>query len=758
MALTQAQKNIIISVSTEPEKILQEFINKPYLLKSFKDKFFQDGSGLMYKILYQFLLTEKSIYFELFQYINENSNLSIFDQKGHKSNALYSVMEIKTSLPNFSLNLLKILLNNKQPITNSAYLIEKHIVDLYVNNYKTDAITLLEKYNNDISHFQNLFHQVLLNDDVDFFKQLLKNDNFKNKMTTLNYFDRTISNKFFGNALYFTLKNKKNNLSTYFIDNNLFKVTNDSSSNFYNRQVTSANIFNNVSATDVLFEKIITQFNTKDLISHLLSKNNSSDLYNNYTFLTKFLNEKYSPFLKDKILYLLNNFVTDSYYDKNQIFKSIFESKISYEDKLFLLQNGMDKNVSERYSGVSTFNSFIFSIQQNTNISKETFNSFISEFKNRNLISEDSIYKDSYFLNMDYFKLINQNSELKCNNPLNFVSQVFKDSKVITKYLEKEKTNIHDEIGYIWLQLSKLDYPTTTSQSAITNPIQLLLHYNLDYYVDFFNENNLKKIINNESFNISNLNKNENSKYFFKFLEKIHESLNFINYPNKFYKLLSFNPPDYLLDKIINHHKLSLENLSKDTTFWDSIYSQRIFDYILNKKIKNTNPMTIYSLCLNSDTTPLELYLQNNCDINFKDDKGNILHSLCSYDGIFRKDAILLILEHHPNLATEINKQGKYPISYLIVDFNKVCKSYLNNQTASNRFKDSVNNYYKVITELLNCGLDSDNKKAFKTIENQLLKYEEINKIFPELLPMLRSGNLTKKLEVKNIKSKNLKI
>ena len=93
----------------------------------------------------------------------------------------------------------------------------------------------------------------------------------------------------------------------------------------------------------------------------------------------------------------------------------------------------------------------------------------------------------------------------------------------------------------------------------------------------------------------------------------------------------------------------------------------------------------------------------------------------------------------------------------LITDFNKLCKNYIENSN-SNANKQNLEKYYKVIKTMFQCGLHSDNKKAFNILENQLLKYTNITDTFKDLIPTLRAEKLAKKLEIKGIKAKKFKI
>ena len=53
MALTQEQKNTILYISQDPNNTLKDFIKRPLYLTSFKNEFFQDGTGLIDKTLSQ---------------------------------------------------------------------------------------------------------------------------------------------------------------------------------------------------------------------------------------------------------------------------------------------------------------------------------------------------------------------------------------------------------------------------------------------------------------------------------------------------------------------------------------------------------------------------------------------------------------------------------------------------------------------------------------------------------------------------------
>ena len=163
-------------------------------------------------------------------------------------------------------------------------------------------------------------------------------------------------------------------------------------------------------------------------------------------------------------LYLMNNYdysliepflikslkSSSSSYEIANIWKSILQSNISYENKYDLLHNYLDKNISEKYSFTSLFNSFIFDVQKNK-ISQTIFDKIIDEFSTRDLISNDNIFNNQYFTNIDYFHLINKNSELSKLNPLIYVNNVFKSDNNFNNVFKNNK----DNIDYIFYQIAK---------------------------------------------------------------------------------------------------------------------------------------------------------------------------------------------------------------------------------------------------------------------------------------------------------------
>ena len=159
MALTQAQKDIISEISQNPEKILTEFKEFPSIINTFKNEFFQDGTSLLDKVLYQYCLTKKDIFFDLYCFIVDNSNVSPFDFKGHKLSAINHLYQLKESnfFEDFNESFFKIL--NYKKLQNSDfnfYIIEKHILNLYLDKDFYSFQLLFEKYKDDYRSFHKI--------------------------------------------------------------------------------------------------------------------------------------------------------------------------------------------------------------------------------------------------------------------------------------------------------------------------------------------------------------------------------------------------------------------------------------------------------------------------------------------------------------------------------------------------------------------------------------------------------------------------
>jgi hypothetical protein len=757
MALTQEQKNTISEVSQNPIKVLEDFQKKPYYLKSFKNEFFQDGTGLLHKILYQYFLTGNDNFFQLYSYVINNSNLTIFDYKGHKFSAISYIDNLKDSFSDYPNKLFKILettnISNFH-IRHFSYIIEKNIVDLYDINMKEKAFYNISKYKDNLNNYKDILKTIVKKDDIVFLTNLLKIISF-DKFKNIDFNKDLSKNALFKNILYFSLENKSYEIANFLLQS-YPELTSNSNNSLYSVDKKFSPILE-VAKDSPLLDKIILNMDDKTLTQNL----NHFSL-NSEKILTYILNYKYNSFIEEKVIKLLNSNI-DSY-EKTYLLKSIFDSQISYDKKLFLLTSIIDENVKNINSNIdlftsfkvynafkfSIFESFIFSIQKNPVISQTLFDKFIHEFNLRNLISKDQVFNFSYFSNIEYFKLVNNNNLLNKNNPLNFIEGFL---------IPNHPKNFSDDTDYIWYKISKLDFKNLKSNTNSFKALHLLLINNLDKYVNFFNSEKLSYLLG-KNLLLSSYVKNEDSSDFFEIINKLIDSnFSFKKDINNFLKLLSFNPPYELLDKIIEKENIDLKQLSMDSHFWNNINKQKTFDYCIKHNASIDNPNYIFSLVHNYDISPLILFLENKGNVNYESNEGNILHHLCQYKETFKNKQILLLLDFVPHLAIQTNKQNKFPVFYLLSDFNKLCKKSKDNfNILSYQQKENLYQYYNIIKRMFECGLHSDNKKAFNILENQLLKYNDIIELFPDLLPTLRAGKLLKKLENKEIKTKPLKI
>lgn len=737
MALTQEQKKTISEISQHPQTILEDFQKRPYYLKSFKDEFYQDGTSLLDKVLYQYLLTDDTMFLHLYEYIVNHSDIRITDNKGNKPSALSYLYNLKSSFDNFSIKFDDIIeKSNLENFSYHSYLIEKHIVNLYSEGYKNLAIKNIKKFSQSMQPGKSLINVIIKNDDLDFFKDIYL---FQKEQPTNVHFKPYLSTTFSDKSLlYFCVENNAEKIAQYLINIDPDIVSNEKL--IIASAPKSFPPILLIAKNSNIFDKLLSNMTYKQLASNL-----NYSTTNNSKFLCELLNNKYSDFIEKKLIETLNSNIEN--YEKINLLKSVFESNISYDKKFFIFTSGLEDNIKETFSHISIFNSFIFSVQREPMIEQNLFDQFINEFKLRNLISEDYVFNSEFFTNMEYFKIISKNHVFNKINPLDFVDTFLKNNK---------SKSYSDDTDYIWFKIAQLDFKKLNSSSKSFNALHLMLVNNLDKYVNFFNEENLNLLLK-ENFNLGSYRKDSSSKDFFEITDKlVNIGFSFKDDTNNFLKILSFNPPYILLDKIIEKNDINLEYFSQQSQFWTKINNQSTFDYCIAHKASLNNPDHILSLVYNYETLPLELYLKNNGNVNYQSDKGNILHELCQDNNRFSDDEILVLLDFHPELAVQTNKQNKFAVSYLITDFNKLCKKYKDNN--SSKSKQSLAKSYQVIKAMFQCGLYSENKKAFNTLESQLLKYTDILEVFPELLPMLRAEKLAKKLEVKGIKSKTVKI
>lgn len=740
MALTQEQKNTISIISHNPYLVLEDFKKRPSYLNSFNNEFFQDGTGLIYKVLSQYFITENYIFLDMYDYIINNSSLHICQQKGHKSNVLSSLFNLKDSIHNFSQKLYNILKLKTITMDNSTYIVDKLISSLYNDGLKNEALDMIQQYAPFISGYRDLLVSVVKNDDISFFNEILKNDLPKQNFNTIDFHSDFITQSPYKNILYYALEQGCENIAGLLLKKFPELISNEKNSTF-SQNKKFIPILEAIKNSPSFLIDTLSVMN-----DHLLSKNFNHLTSDAEKILTYFFNNNYSLKLESIVINLLNANIES--YEKNNILKSVFESSIPYENKFYILSCGLEETISEKYASIAIFNSFIFSIQSNPSITQNLFDQFINEFKLRDLISEDQVFNSHYFNNMEYFKIIHNNYLFSTINPLNFVESYI---KTINKTLA-----FTDDQDFIWYKISKLNFQSLSSNKNTFNSLHLMLVNNLDHFVNYFPKESLDFLLSH-NLNFSSYQKFKDSHDFYNIINKLVDtSLHFTD-PQPFLKLLSFNPPVNLLNKIIKNDNISISLLSQEKTFWTYINQQETFDYCLMHNAVLSDSQHLFSLVNNYSTIPIELYLQNDGDISYYNDKGNILHNLCQHLGALQFEKILLLLDYQPELAVNTNKQNKFPVSYLINDFNKLCKKY-NENPLNNHNKKALDQYYNVVKTMFQCGLHSDNKKAFNTLESQLLKYTDISIVFPDLIPILRAEKLSKKLNVKGITIKKNKI
>lgn len=802
MALSLKEKKFLELCENQPEEMLKEIINNTHKVNidNFANNYLQYGYGLLH-VLMKGCVDNPNKYLPLLLYVISlpkfdiynrsriNGDESAFDVFIKKSNFFTfkpSVEQIKTLITVLKTSKTKKI---KDLIKISA-VIYKESKDLFFDLYDSVVLPILKDLGqNDVPiELEKLLRNVIENDDIELFEKIISDFKINNSpFNFLNFMSLSPNGRVENekaNILTYAIYYKAKKISNYILDNNiLINISKSTKPNYYYYNYQKRN-----SRHPIVYE-------THPIIQAVA--NEDLELYKKiYNKLTK---EEKNSLIRTNSCFILNGGIgvsTDnflSYLLKNQnpqYLKVIIDDIASYDDIyrflayaftnvtdfkkcnmfLELLQPHLpfkNKDMGQVYSKVFILNSFLLYLRSNINtLSEENMgyaNNCINILKKYNLI----MYNPKVFFNCEYFvnSKINDFSVnhglVKCNEYEDVEKNVFKlylgslemgcaaknsqewrfadfkekDEK-LEKLIEQEKLIVDKLFSAYPSDLCEKDMMVKIYEK---NAKLLLNAINKNGFKDYLKDIDVVLHIKNNQIDLNVLK------------EIIELNFQFFSNENKyFYHLMKENMPLEYLITILTKENKKISELSNDCNFWENINNDEMMQYVKsNGAIFDNIEVTKY-LALGNSTRRFELYLKNGGTTILKDDGSgnNLLHWLIKNKKYRKAD---VVLEYHPSLALEKNKQKKYPIDYILPQLNKSIITKLENEKI----------VYQVLEKMLNVSkIIFDKEKSLKYLEESkknIKKYSSMNN-YNNLEIMLEELILDKKLSKKDGNVKKLKI
>jgi len=789
MAFTQSQKNLLDELTYEPENFLSKIKGNTRLMNSFKEEFYQDGSGV-YHIIFKNALKNKDIYFEIFKEFFYKSNVDLLQFKGRQPSAVnYIIKEMND--------------NNK-----SSKIIDNIFIDYLKNGLVSDisksenewyikyAVDGMFRY---IASNESLLSEAIFfvknqteenKNKIDFMRLLTDKINSENfSIDSLKIFSEAFTKEEIQNAfdkIDFTSVPAKNNPSKLNYVNPLnFNILqkNYTKIRFFhslgiNLDVDNGeyvyNKMNSINAVKEILDKdasinddikdIIKNLNSRkklELLSHVYYKNNFSK--SNHTgvsymlildedFTKEFVHDFFDKSSNaDKVTILIHLLNADKDHKTlsllNEIlekFKPEFLNDLSdYKKIVFKSQNVQSfynsakwmvlKNIDEQ-----NYQDLILDVSKNLNKLD-----FLSEVKKNvmwvslPLLRNKNVVK--FFIEeIGYESQIEHNTSIVKNIPFKLIESI--KTLKIQNLLEKhsviyEKTL--DVLKYIFdnhkeQYLIGSDNLTVLNMVLEMNDDKILSWFNKDF-CKYLKENIGEKTIN---FNIyDSIEKNSDKKEWTNFISNLNDvGFKFIN--GNIVTFISQMEDEKILQKICDDNKDFFVPLLNEGFFW-IFFPDDKKDFVEKNIEKYQVKLSedVLSFLIRSDLKNhfgLKVFLEisgleNQIDI----DGNNLLHL-----AIKKKDYRLtkFLAENYPQLAEQSNRQKKIPIEYLFNFLDKTKKD------------KKIKNAFETV---LMAGV-SKNIKTHEKIASLFDKYEFINNLYPELQTMFnykKMDAITKKKE-----------
>lgn len=794
MAFTQSQKNLLDELTYEPESFLSKIKGNTRLMNSFKEEFYQDGSGV-YHIIFKNALKNKDIYFEIFKEFFYKSNVDLLQFKGRQPSAVnYIIKEMNDNnksskiIDNIFIDYLKNgLVSDISKSENEWYI--KYAVDgmfryiasnesllseaiFFVKNQteenknKIDFMRLLTaKINSENFSIDSLkiFSEAFTKEEIQnaFDKIDFKSIPAKNNPSKLNYV----------NPLNFNIL-QKNYTKIRFFHSLGINLDVDNGEYVYNKM-------NSINAVKEILDKdasinddikdIIKNLNSRkklELLSHVYYKNNFSQYTKNPNsnhagvsymlildedFTKEFVHDFFDKSSNaDKVTILIHLLNADKDHKTlsllNEIlekFKPEFLNDLSDYQKIgFKSQNVQSFYNSEKWMVFKnlddqTFQDLILDVSKNLNkldflseVKKNVMHFSFDLLRNKNVVK--------FFIEeIGYENQIEHNTSTVKNIPFKLIESI--KTLKIQNLLEKnpviyEKTL--DVLKYIFdnhkeQYLIGSDNLTVLKMVLEMNDDKILSWFNKDF-CKYLKENIGEKTIN---FNIyDSIEKNSDKKEWTNFISNLNDvGFKFIN--GNIVTFISQMEDEKILQKICDDNKDFFVPLLNECFFW-RFFPDDKKDFVEKNIEKYQVKLSedVLNFLIRSDLKNhfgLKVFLEiSGLENQIDIDGNNLLHL-----AIKKKDYGLtkFLAENYPHLAEQSNRQKKIPIEYL---FNFLDKTK----------DEKIKNAFETV---LMAGV-SKNIKTHKKIASLFDKYESINNVYPELQTMFnykKMDAITKKKE-----------
>lgn len=806
MALTQAEKNFISLMSSKPKEAFEKIIEKKIDLQNFKNSFYNDGTGLIH-ILVNGYSQDKDTYKPIIEYIMQNSNLCLSDKstRGNVHSGLNFYKESYSAFFNLQyefsekskqhiLNYMELfnLSKNKDP-----YVAKEVLTLLYNQNLNEDFSNFFSQHKailtKNSQNLSSLLKIIINREDIDLLKTMFVNfPDLKQDINSYDFLKKEIREDDYSNILIYALHNNLNKISEFLINNtdiNLDGKISSSNSYFHNHYSTYNNKYPKVhthslwkSARNIdMFKLILSKMNSVDVATCIFADtkafNPSKYSTENKNFYSLILADKNSE-KSEEIFDLLTPYIYE-YKNNNLKFKDEdYLEKMRYENnnskflKVLFQESSLDfinkklPDIIEKFKpdNLDTYalqnitNSLLYKIYSIKNMQLEDYNNIEHILKSsRHFLSNkpDSsvICSDMFYTDIKIFNIMNDNFNLDSISLLDEYSKLIKQGKrfssLTLKIKDKEtdmnkerENNLFNNEKEIINILKKNILNDNTSKELLHNAIA----YSQPLLINAFSDNDILESIKKHNCLQQNVSQESLIHYEYITNKLINLKYNFTEEPienkSSLHYLLSNNVDIKIIHNALKNSTLPIEELSKDSIFHYSVNTEEIADYVLNNGADYSNNETIKSLFYKEDS--LKYYLKNGGSVDYVDENGgNILHYLISTK---HYDAAHIVLDFYPDLATDINKQQKFAISYMLKDLNKDCEEYFKRAGSRGSKSNDLETKEKILNQFFLSGLDSSKTKPLKFLKEQLEKYPYILLLDESLSSKLEYGTLKKRI------------
>lgn len=758
MSLSQEQKKFLNEISYNPKHCLNILKTNPSYINSFKEQYLKDGTGIL-QVIVNGYIHEPTQYEELFLYILENSNLSIFDKKINHDSAIDI---FKYHYSNYFKKLIPptdIFIEQYKQILLAEFKYKKineftytEALELFIKNQKKDEYfeLLNASKQSELSIYEHLLQTVIEIDSIEILESLFnKYPNIKNNLIYKGFHNQK-NYKEHSNMLIYALRLRSKKISNYFLDNfnfNLYgKILINNDYDIYTKRYNVLGHQEKIATTAISqafhsdmideYKKIIQTLSLDETIEQFskIETINSSQQYNQLNLISKHKNSEYFNLYINKIS-LINSCTLDI---KIQFVRSVLNSKINIFQIKDLLST-LDMKEINQYLNENTFTSIsffkiFFEELLTTDLTNKEVNiicDIISKFgKLPNLyfhclFTSDILFQPELLKNLTNNNLIKLDDiEISRNIYANlFHHMITSHSTIISKSNKFEL--IHETLQFIYdqtkHQLNNKLQPNTfiyILKNQLLIPLEIIkntdiIQYNLLDNKEFSHIKNMEKeFFQKATSRLLELNCDPfiNTEYDINISENK-------NYP--FYQFINNDISKNDIINVLNKYNKNLESLSSNTHFWlfldgkkehlelvkelGGIFNTENLSYILRK---NNYEYTINYLNISSLFIDSETLLSTIKNKYYESSKA--------------------LIDYQPSLV--ITKNKNYPINYLA--------NHLNSEIKKNpKFQLSLNgkNIYDLIILHLKTASKLKDSKTIKSFLKHLNKFELIKEKEPNL-------------------------